>query len=180
MKIFFLLTAILGGAVLSACGKDVIEIVECESYPLKQTRKLIGSFEFEHLKFQKAPVFDPLRRVGQFIMADSKFDFSASYVLDIEYQTGSQTITQHAEGCIVSSSLSFRVPLNAEHKKIMARYEEFLISNGVNPAETIKISQALNNASEYSQQANFNGYRLLYGLIDHPVRGKFFKIDIRK
>lgn len=180
MKIHFFLSMILGGTVLSACKTDSIELTECESYPLKQTQQLVNSSEFEYLKFHKTSAFDALQGISQFMMADSKFDFSASYVLNLRYQTGSQTIKQHAEGCIASSSLSIKLPLNSEQKEIMNKYGGFLASNGVHAAEVVKISQALNELSPYVQQASFKDYRLLYGFVDHPVRGKFFKIDVRK
>lgn len=180
MKIRLVFSIVLSGFFISACGVDSIELAECEDYPLKRTQELVNSSEFGYLKFHKASAFDALQGVGQFMMADSKFDFSASYVLDMRYQAGSQTIKEHTQGCISSSSLSVKLPLNSEQKKIIGKYGEFLAFNRVHETEVAKISQALKDSSPYMQKSRFNGYRLSYGFIDHPVRGKFFKIDVKK
>jgi hypothetical protein len=180
MKLVAWIACLLISSWVSGCGVYDSQIVECVDYPLRQTEKLIGSSDFEYLRYKKSSVFDPLRNDSQILMADSKFEFSTSYVLYLEYVQGSKNPGRHTEGCVNSSSLSLRYPFNEYQTRTISSYTKFLIENGMQQADVIVLQDALKGEVAYSQHGKLQNHRLFYGVSDHPVRGRFFKIDVKK
>jgi hypothetical protein len=165
---------------LSGCSVYDSVVVECENYPLKQTQKLIVSNDFEYLKYKKISVFNPLINNAQIFLADSKFDFSTSYVLYLDYFQDSQGLNRQTDGCVSSSSLSLRYPFNEYQARIVSSYIKFLMANGMHKTHSLELQDAIRGEVAYTQHGKLSGHRFFYGVSDHPVRGKFFKIDLKE
>jgi hypothetical protein len=165
---------------VSGCSVYDSAVVECVDYPLKQTQKLVESTDFKYLKYKKITVFNPLLNNAEIILADSKFDFSTSYVLYLDYFQSSQGLKRQVDGCVSSSSLSLRYPFNEYQARIASSYIIFLMENGMHQTDSLALQDAIRREVAYKQHGKLSDHKFFYGVSDHPVRGKFFKIDLKK